>query len=483
MSTWPASDGLSITASIRSHALRCGVQPQMGEAGKLLGHGPAGAQRDGTRRQAIDHRLPDGAKVARALHDQHLVHAVGRVQRVAKPQPREPRTGRCRAHRRNSARRSRRDGVRRRSPRDRCRHPGRCGPGRERTGRAAAGRRAKSAPCGSIADWPGIGRMRGRRHSSARRRAAATVETDPRRGAQQGGALRRAGSGPSGRGRPGARPAPMAAAPTRSPDDPSGRTIHQAADERGAAQRQGHGRKPNRRRSGHAPIGKRHEAQPPQLLPDRADRASPACRISSRSRAPCRRPGPRRPVAASPSGATMLEMASSPRPKRAGRSRAAGASGPLATTLPRRRAWAEAGRQTTAAMGSGTTHRDSARRHQRDEDQPDGRDQVAEDTHGEVQPADGVEPRLGDQAQMLQVALAPAAVTHVKLGRVCGASSALPRSRGPAPPPSPARRIQAASMKSWLRSDAAPRAHLPERTGKALAARKAATRMIALWPQ
>jgi hypothetical protein len=210
MSRCPASDGLSITASIRTRARRR-MQAQMGEARKLLGRGSAGAQRDGAGGQAVDHRLPDGAEIARALQDQHLVHAVRRVQRVAQPQAREPRAGggvgdvveiavveveevgrEGDLFRPVAVSRSMRTGS-----------------GKNRPGGSRS--TAKSGPCGSIAERPGIGpdaaigvvaqpgegRRQGRRAASkgARRRA-------PLQKRRRGSAPARAAGAPPPRARP-----------------------------------------------------------------------------------------------------------------------------------------------------------------------------------------------------------------------------------------------------------------------------------------
>ena len=98
-----------------------------------------------------------------------------------------------------------------------------------------------------------------------------------------------------------------------------------------------------------------------------------------------------------------------------------------------------------------------------------------------MQTADRVEPRLRDQAQVLKVALAPAAVPRVEradgLRRLLGAAAGVGVERhGPAVAADPR-----GSMKSWLRS-APPQGAVDRKgTGGARSRGKAVRRMIALW--
>jgi hypothetical protein len=160
------------------------------------------------------------------------------------------------------------------------------------------------------------------------------------------------------------------------------------------------------------------------------------------------------------SGAITLETANSPSEARSIKDRAAGG---VRAACQRSRIAQILGRSSTqTTTASGRTQTREPRRKRRGRRGPARSARPGSSAHPcQMQPADGIEPRLRQQAQMLQVALAPAAVTGVEVHRVCGASSALPLVSGSSVTAQPARRIHAASTKSWLRQ-APPQGPSPE---------------------
>ena len=70
------------------------VEPEVPDDRELLGVRSARAERHRAAGQAVDHVAADGAEVARALHDEELVHVVGRVEVGPQTEAGEPGAGR-----------------------------------------------------------------------------------------------------------------------------------------------------------------------------------------------------------------------------------------------------------------------------------------------------------------------------------------------------------------------------------------------------